>query len=50
MLLSLFLSGLKRTVAEKDWGRYIVSGGAWSHFDVSEQLAAGDVYIILSAG
>jgi ATPase complex subunit ATP10 len=34
MLLSLFLSGLKRSVAEKDWGRYIVSGGAWSHFDV----------------
>ena len=35
MLLSLFLTGLKRQVAEKDWGRYIVSGGAWSQFDVS---------------
>lgn len=39
MLLSLFLSGLKRQIAEKDWGRYIVSGGAWSHFDVSFKKA-----------
>lgn len=37
MLLSFFISSLKRTVPEEGWGRYIVSGGEWSHYDVSSE-------------
>lgn len=37
MLLTFFLSSLKRTVPEERWGSYIVSSGAWSAYDVSER-------------
>jgi ATPase complex subunit ATP10 len=38
MLLTFFLSSLKRTVPEERWGSYIVSSGAWSAYDVSERV------------
>ncbi|RSH81404.1 Mitochondrial ATPase complex subunit atp10 [Saitozyma podzolica] len=38
MLLTFFLSSLKRTVPEERWGSYIVSSGAWSAYDVTGPL------------
>ncbi|KAI9637255.1 ATPase assembly factor ATP10 [Dioszegia hungarica] len=38
MLLSFFISSLKRTVPEEGWGRYLISGGEWSHYDIEGPL------------
>lgn len=38
MLLSFFISSLKRTIPEEGWGRYLISGGEWSHYDVSSWI------------
>lgn len=35
MLVSFFVSGLKRTIPEERWGTYIFASGEWSSIDVS---------------
>jgi hypothetical protein len=36
MLLNFFVSSLKRTIPEQWWKTYLVAGGDWSEFDVSD--------------
>jgi ATPase complex subunit ATP10 len=36
MLLNFFVSSLKRTIPEQWWNTYLVAGGDWSEFDVSD--------------
>lgn len=35
MLVSFFVSGLKRTIPKDRWGTYIFATGEWSQIDVS---------------
>ncbi|WOO82663.1 Mitochondrial ATPase complex subunit ATP10 [Vanrija pseudolonga] len=51
LLISLFVSSLKRTIPEDRWGSYLISSGEWSEFDVSRPLGIenkllGYVYLV----
>ncbi|TXT10747.1 hypothetical protein VHUM_02252 [Vanrija humicola] len=51
LLISLFVSSLKRTIPEDRWGSYLISSGEWSEFDVSQPLGIenkllGYVYLV----
>ncbi|KAL1409071.1 Mitochondrial ATPase complex subunit atp10 [Vanrija albida] len=51
LLISLFVSSLKRTIPEERWGSYLISSGEWSEFDVSRPLGIenkllGYVYLV----
>lgn len=38
MLVSFFVSGLKRTIPEERWGTYIFASGEWSKIDITGPL------------
>ncbi|BEI93796.1 uncharacterized protein CcaverHIS019_0602550 [Cutaneotrichosporon cavernicola] len=51
MLVSFFVSGLKRTVPQERWGSYIFASGEWSKIDITGPLGIdnkilGYVYLV----